>query len=330
MSDRALRVAVAGCGLIGNKRAEALGKDELIGCFDIDSTRAGALASSTGARACTSFDELLELRPDVVVVATFHNELASLSEQAVDSGAHVLVEKPGGIGSEQLDRLGKAADRANRLVKVGFNHRFHPGIARAITEARSGIHGEILFARARYGHGGRQGYETEWRLDPAISGGGELVDQGMHLLDLSFWLMGELPLHSALLRTHYWDAPVEDNAALILGEGRNGSSPWAMLHASWTEWKNLFSFEVFGRTGKLQIDGLGGSYGPERLTYFRMLPQMGPPEITVYDYPAEDTSWETELAAFTEAIGDDPAAATNLEDAAAVFAVADQLYGRRA
>ena len=139
---------------------------------------------------------------------------------------------------------------------MGFNHRFHPGIARAAEEVHSGRHGELMHLRARYGHGGRLGYEREWRADPARSGGGELVDQGMHLLDLSHWLAGPLPLHSALLRTQFWDTPVEDNAALILGEAGSRSDPWAMLHVSWTEWKNLFSLEIYCRTAKLQVDGL--------------------------------------------------------------------------
>ena len=137
---------------------------------------------------------------------------------ALSSGAHVLVEKPAGIGVADIDRVAKAAIASGRLVKVGFNHRFHPGIARAICEARSGIYGDVLYLRARYGHGGRLGYEKEWRADPTLSGGGEIVDQGMHLLDLSYWLLGELPLARLVLRTQFWDAPVDDNAVLLLGE----------------------------------------------------------------------------------------------------------------
>ena len=105
----------------------------------------------------------------------------------------------------EIDRLIEAERRAGRLVKVGFNHRFHPGIARAAAEVHSGVHGELLHLRGRYGHGGRLGYDREWRAEPARSGGGELIDQGMHLLDLSHWLAGPLPLHSAILRTQFWD-----------------------------------------------------------------------------------------------------------------------------
>ena len=159
-----------------------------------------------------------------------------------------------------------------------------------------------MYLRARYGHGGRVGYDREWRAEPARSGGGELVDQGMHLLDLSHWLAGPLELHSALLRTHFWDTPVEDNAALILGEAQSRSGPWAMLHVSWTEWKNLFSLEVYCSTAKIQVDGLVRSYGPQRLRIFKMGQQLGPPEVQEISYPDEDRSWRLEWESFRRAI----------------------------
>ena len=117
----------------------------------------------------------------------------------------------------------RAAHDAGRIVKVGFNHRFHPAISQLASEVHSGLYGELMHLRARYGHGGRIGYDREWRAKPARSGGGELIDQGMHLLDLTHWIAGPLPLHCALLRTHFWDTEVEDNAALILGTGDDRS-----------------------------------------------------------------------------------------------------------
>ncbi len=228
-----LRVAVVGCGLIGDKRAAALAPgDALLGCYDVNSEAAASLAARHGCRACATLDALLALGADVVVVATVHDRLAPLAERALAAGAHVLVEKPAGVSSAQIDRLLAAQRASGRLVKVGFNHRFHPGLARVAEEVHSGRHGDLLHLRARYGHGGRPGYEREWRADPARSGGGELIDQGMHLLDLTHWLAGPLPLHSALLRTHFWDTPVEDNAALLLGRADSRTGPWAMLHVS--------------------------------------------------------------------------------------------------
>jgi predicted dehydrogenase len=301
-----LRVAIVGCGLIGTKRAQALRPgDELLACYDIQSAAAQRLAVSHDARACATLSELLDLQPQVVIVATVHAELAALAEQALAAGAHVLVEKPAGIGSAEIDRLIQCSRANDRLVKVGFNHRFHPALTRAAAEVHSRRHGELMHLRARYGHGGRLGYEREWRTDPARSGGGELVDQGMHLLDLSYWLAGPLPLHSALLRAQFWDTQVEDNAALMLGEARSRRAPWALLHASWTEWKNIFSLELYCRTAKLQVDGLVRSYGPQRLRIYRMGPQLGPPQLEEIAYPDEDGSWRAEWQHFAAAIAAD-------------------------
>jgi predicted dehydrogenase len=298
-----LRVGVVGCGLIGAKRAGALGSDdELLGCYDVDGAAAERLAERHGATACASLEDLLAMGPEVVVVATVHDQLAGLAERAMRAGAHVLVEKPGGVSKAQIDRLIDCRELSGRLVKVGFNHRFHPGLARVAQEVRSGSHGELMHIRARYGHGGRLGYDREWRTDPARSGGGELIDQGMHLLDLTHWLAGPLPLHSALLRTHFWDTPVEDNAALILGSRDSRTEPWAMLHVSWTEWKNLFSLEVYCRTAKLQVDGLVRSYGRQRLRIYRMSPELGPPEVEELEYPDEDHSWVREWESLKAAI----------------------------
>ena len=218
-----------------------------------------------------------------MIVAVPHDQLAEHACLALGASAHVLVEKPAGIGVGDVGRIARAAEAARRRVKVGFNHRFHPGTARAIVEARSGRFGPVLHMRARYGHGGRVGYEQEWRARRAISGGGELVDQGMHLFDLSYSILGPLPLNAALLRTEYWPMEVEDNAVIILGHPDRG--PWTMFHASWTEWKNLFSLEIFCRSAKLQVEGLAGSYGSQRLSIYSMRPELGPPDLETIDFP---------------------------------------------
>jgi predicted dehydrogenase len=290
----ALRVGIVGCGLIGGKRAQALGADRVVAAFDVAPGAAQRLVAEHGGTAVDDLDALLDLKPDVVVVATSHDQLAGLAERALAAGAHVLVEKPAGVSLAQVDALSAAAERAGRLVKVGFNHRFHPGIARAAEEVHSGRWGEALHVRGRYGHGGRVGYDREWRAEPARSGGGELIDQGMHLIDLTHWLLGPLPLHSALLRTQFWDTPVDDNAALLLGESNSRTAPWATLHVSWTEWKNLFSLEIYCRTAKLHVEGLVRSYGPQRLRIFAMKPELGPPDVEEISYGAEDGSWQAE------------------------------------
>jgi len=326
----ALSVGIVGCGLIGRKRAEAMADDKVVGCVDIVPAAAEALARDTGAEVLPTFEALLEMRPDIVIVATTHDRLAPLAIRALESGAHVLVEKPAGISSADVERVAAAASRVGKLVKVGFNHRFHAGIARAVEEARSGRYGEVMFVRGRYGHGGRVGYDREWRADPVHSGGGELIDQGMHLLDLSHWLLGPLPLHSALLRTQFWDAPVEDNAALLLGEAERRDAPWATLHVTWTEWKNLFSLEIYCRTAKLHVDGLVRSYGPQTLRIYRMRPELGPPDVEEVVSDGVDRSWEREWRNFADAIrgGDDSTLLGTLDDAHYAWTVVEDAYRR--
>jgi predicted dehydrogenase len=297
-----LQVGLAGCGVMGRRRAAALGEDRLTACYDVNAEAAVALAHETGATAYSSFDELLEARPDAVLIATSHDALAALAAKALAGGSHVLVEKPGARNTEELGAVAEAAASSGRLLHIGFNHRFQPGIARAGEEALSGEHGEIMYVRGRYGHGGRLGYEDEWRAKLELSGGGELMDQGMHLLDLSHWLLGPLPLHSALLRTNFWLVAVEDNAVLVLGDPSEAHAPWSTFHVSWTEWKNDFAFEIYCRRAKLQVTGLWGSYGPQVLRIYRMRPELGPPDVETLEYGDDDQSWIAEWEHFRIAV----------------------------
>ena len=200
-----------------------------------------------------------------------------------------------------------AAERSGARVRIGFNHRYHRAFRKAREIFDSGALGEMMFVRARYGHGGRLGYDKEWRAMPELSGGGELVDQGMHLIDLSRWFLGDFEKVQGHIATYFWNMPVEDNGFLLL---RTAGGQTAFLHASWTEWKNTFSFEISGRAGKLEITGLGGSYGTERLTFYQMSAAMGPPETTTWEYPMADDSWEIEFREFLDDIrlGRQPAA----------------------
>jgi predicted dehydrogenase len=326
----ALRVGIVGCGLVGHKRAAALGRDRLVACFDLDVRATESLVDRFGGLVCRSLDELLALQLDVVIVAVPHDQLAEHACRALGASAHVLVEKPAGIGVDDVGRIVRAAEAARRRVKVGFNHRFHPGTARAIAEAQSERFGPVLHMRARYGHGGRVGYEQEWRACRAISGGGELVDQGMHLFDLSYSIFGPLPLNAALLRTEYWPMEVEDNAVIILGHRDRG--PWTMFHASWTEWKNQFSLEIFCRSAKLQVDGLTGSYGPQRLSIYSMKPELGPPDVETIEFPSDDESWSLEWQEFAGAVdgADGRPLAGDLESAAYGWQCVEAAYAHAA
>jgi predicted dehydrogenase len=320
-----MNVAIVGCGLIGQKRAANLHPAKLVACADPVLARAEALAvDHPGAASFADWSHVIERRDvDLVIVATPNNALAPMTLAAVQAGKHVLVEKPAAHHSSELVPILAAAAQRGVQVRVGFNHRYHPAFRQARRLLGEGVLGELMFVRGRYGHGGRPGYEREWRADPSLSGGGELIDQGVHLIDLARLFLGDFTQVNGFAHTYFWQMPVDDNAFLLL---RTAADQAAFLHVSCTEWKNLFSFEIYGRTAKLHIEGLGGSYGLERLAYYQMLPEMGPPETTIWEYPRGDDSWRVEFQEFLEDIQLERMPAANLADAQAALAIVEQVY----
>lgn len=324
-----MRVAIIGCGLIGQKRARALPKDWVLTlCCDHVLERAENLARLYPGAQATAEPQTAAASPevDIVIVATTHDALASLATQAARAGKHVFIEKPGARSAAELEPVADAAQSTGVLVRVGFNHRYHRAFRKAREILNTGLLGEPMFVRARYGHGGRPGYEKEWRAIPELSGGGEAIDQGVHLIDLARWFLGDFVDVQGAAPTLYWNMPAEDNAFFLL---RTTGGSIAFLHASWTEWKNLFSFEYSGRYGKVEITGLGGSYGLERLAYYQMLPAMGPPETTIYEYPFADDSWEAEMIDFAEDIRLGRTPSPGIADAQAALRIAEQVRKER-
>lgn len=321
-----MNVAIIGCGLIGQKRAMSLGEHRLVAAVDIFMERAAAVVKAwPGASAgCRWRDAVTRPDVDIVIVATTNDYLAPITLAAIEAGKHTLVEKPAARNARELEPVIAAAARSGVQVKVGFNLRHHPALRKAKEIVESGSIGPLMFIRGRYGHGGRVGYEREWRSDPKIAGGGELLDQGIHLIDLSRWFLGEFVYLDGFINTYYWNMPVEDNAFLLL---KTSAGQVAWLHATCTEWKNLFSFEIYGREGKLHAEGLGGSYGLEKLAYYKMLPRMGPPETTVWEYPFPDNSWKLEFEELIRAIREDRQPEGSLNDAKAALDIVDKVYG---
>jgi predicted dehydrogenase len=322
--DRA-GVAIVGCGLIGQKRAKALGPAHLVACVDVAIERSQSLARTVpGASAYTDWQRVLDDPVvDIVIVATTNHALAEVASAAASSGKHVLVEKPAARNVRELDLIGEAAQKSGVLVHVGFNHRYHPAMRKARELYEAGALGEMMFVRGRYGHGGRINYEKEWRSNPALSGGGELIDQGVHLIDLARWFLGDFQEIAGFAHTYFWQMPVDDNGFMLL---KTAQQKAAFLHVSCTEWKNLFSLEIYGRNAKLHVEGLGGSYGLERLAYYKMLPQMGPPETTVWEFPRGDDSWGIEFAEFLDDIRLKRKPSASLEDARAALTVVESIY----
>jgi len=323
-----MNYAIIGCGLIGKKRLLAMNAGaKLVVACDTNLSRAEELVKlAPCGRAVADFqDAVSDPQVQVVFISTLNATLAPIALAAVKNGKHVLVEKPAGISVAEIEGLEAAAKKTGALVRVGYNHRYHPACLKALELFRSGALGPMMFVRGRYGQGGRIGYEKEWRADPKLSGGGELIDQGVHLIDLAGIFLGEFTTVEGHAATYFWNMPVDDNAFLGL---RNAAGNTAWLHVSCSEWKNLFSFEIYGRDAKLHWEGLGGSYGMEKLTYYKMLPQMGPPETTIWEFPRGDESWKIEMAEFFEDIKFNRTPVPGLKEAKAALAVVEKIYGR--
>lgn len=322
------KIGLVGCGSIGKKRAAALRHRSHLVCFDVNSKLSKDFATQNPhTQSVDSADQIIkDPQIHVILIATPHDALAELIFRSLKERKFVFVEKPAAKNSFELDKIIKAfRDEALKKVRVGFNHRYHPAIQKAKEIVDRGELGRLMFIRARYGHGGRLNYHKEWRANPQISGGGELIDQGVHLIDLARYFLGNFSEIDGFAHTYYWDMPVEDNGFLLL---KTKDKKTAFLHASCTEWKNTFSFEIYGELGKLHVEGLGGSYGVEKLAFYSLRPEMGPPDTVIWEFPGPDTSWEVELNEFFEDISFSRNPAANLKDAVAALNIVEKIYQR--
>ena len=320
-----IKFAFIGCGLIGNKRANTISNNSIIGCYDAIKKKSNTFSKKFFCKSYNDYNELIK-DSDAVIICTPHKFLDTFALISLKLGKHVFVEKPGAISLKRLKNLKNKAKFLNRNLKiqVGFNHRFHPSIIQAIKMVNQKTLGDIMYVRSRYGHGGRKNYEKEWRMNKSISGGGELIDQGSHIIDLSRIFLGEFIKIDSYLNNFFWDSKVEDNAFLTL---KTKNNKIAFLHASCTEWKNKFSFEIFGKKGKLEIKGLGGSYGKEKLLFYKMSKNFGKPKLKIWNFPKNiDISWKSELSDFVKSIKFNTKVSCSLNDAYENMKIINKCY----
>jgi predicted dehydrogenase len=322
-----MRVGIVGAGLQGRRRSQALREvdgSELVMIADVRQDAAAALAADAGCLATSQWEDVVT-RDDVeaVVVCTPPHLHAPISIAAMRAGKHVLCEKPLAATVAEAEDMARIARERGVKLKCGFNLRHHPGVQQARQWFERGRIGEIMFVRCRYGIGGRRSYDQEWRTKAEISGGGELMDQGIHLLDLCRWFLGDFEQVTGVVATLFWGiAPLEDNAFALL---RTGAGQIASLHVSWTQWKPLFSFEMFGRDGYIQVEGLGGPYGTERATLGRRDFEAPFEEETV-ENRGEDISWRQEWREFVAAISEGREPLGSGEDGVAALRLAKEIY----
>ena len=339
-----MNVAIIGCGLIGRKRAAALDlEDVLAACCDTNEAAAKKFAEEFKCACYTDYRKLLsEIESDSVVVSVVNKFAKEIVIDALKSGKHVLAEKPlGRNASESAEMLAalrlsqspglpvspspspRVSESPHLLLKTGFNHRFHPAIRKAKELLDAGTIGRLFNIRAAYGHGGRPGMEKEWRASKELCGGGELLDQGVHVIDLVRWFGGEIEELTGNIETKFWEMEVEDNAYVI---AKTQKGVTASFHVSWTNWRNVFSFEVFGTQGYLKMSGLGGSYGAESLEIGTRRKEGGRPDIEVIDFPPEDVSWKEEWKEFKSAISENRQPIGNGHDGMKANQVIEAIY----
>ena len=331
MSARPLRAGIVGYGYMGEIRrrnVEAHSDLELAGVCDpkLDAPPAPGVPLFESPAALVAADL------DVVFVCTPNNLTPLVVVEALEHGRHVFCEKPPGRGLADIQRIVET-ERAHPELKLifGFNHRHHPGVTDAKAIVDSGNLGEILYLRGVYGKSGGDGFERSWRNDPAVGGGGILLDQGIHMLDLFRFFCGDFDEVMGMAVTSHWHIPVEDNAFVLL---RNARGQIAHLHSTATSWKHTFRLEIGLEKGYLTISGLlskTGSYGRETLLIGRR-PQRGEAaalgnpreELTYYD---SDPSWDLEVNHFVECIrSGEPIAQGTSTDALKVMEIVDRVY----
>jgi predicted dehydrogenase len=299
-----LSVAIIGAGRVGQIRAGVVSRSDratLTAAVDIDRVRAEKLADGTSAEVSSDWKSIIARNDvDAIVVSTPTKFHADITIAALEAGKHVLCEKPLGRSTDEARKMFDAARASNCVLKTGFNYR-HMGHVRKAKELLDGeALGPLYFLRCRYGHGGRPGYETEWCTDADLSGGGVLLEQGIHIFDLVRHFLGEPSQIMAQTQCFYWDFPaVEDNGFCMI---QTTDGQVAQIHVSWTQWVNIFELEVFGRDGYLRLEGRDGHYGPQRLTWGKRRPDHGRPAEELFEFVTSDDSWVRDWNEFQLAI----------------------------
>lgn len=298
-----MNVAIIGAGLQCRRRAPVIKEsreDKLVAIASKEPAHAEAMAKQFGCAAVKTWQEILQ-RTDVdsIIICTPPHVHAEISIAALKAGKNVLCEKPLCRTIKEAEDMLKTARETKRVLKCGFNHRHHPAIWEAKRLLDRGDLGRPMFARCRYGICGRPGYEKEWRADPEQAAGGQFIEQGTHALDLFRWFMGDAAEVVCMTNRQYFTEQPLDESGMAIVRMKSGAT--ASLHTTMTNWKNIFSFEVFGADGYVHAEGLGASYGVETLSIGKR-DFDAPFQDRVIEYRGGDISWRDEWKEFSAAV----------------------------
>jgi 1,5-anhydro-D-fructose reductase (1,5-anhydro-D-mannitol-forming) len=324
-----MKLLVAGCGLIGAQRIQALTKLAAVSEISVfdpkvpEGTKLSAKAVAVGEHA--SFAK----KYDAAVVATPHDTAVELLPKVFAVAPNVLVEKPLGRTGAEAEALIAAAKKSNSRVFVGLNYRFLKNVQHLQKLLASGEYGNVLGVDAVLSHGAQPGYENSWKTDPVRCGGGVCIDPGIHLFDLFVWMFGGAELAAGHLSRQFWQIQVEDHASLILT--LSGGAP-ASVNLSLSSWQSRMEITVETAKAQFLLRGRGKFYGSQRLTIVTKWPWLQPeqPRETQFDYGMEDVSLQQETEEFITACTNPTATLTiaTAGDALKSMRIVDACYTR--
>ena len=323
-----LRFGIIGYGKMGRTRHIAIkevGKVELIAVSEPD------LHDMVDDVPNLSHEEIIA-HPDIdaIIICTPNYLNKDLTIRSLNAGKHVFCEKPPAFTEDEVIEIKKAEEGSGKKLMYGFNHRHHDSVIRMKQIVDSNEFGKIVWMRGRYGKSVTEDYYDNWRAKKELAGGGILIDQGIHMLDLFLHLAGDFDRVKAEVSNLYWNLEVEDNAFVILRNTVTGID--ASLHSTMSQWRHLFSLEVFMEKGYMVLNGLitsSMSYGEEILSTAKN--RSAAPAATWKDEVKtqyiDDHSWRYEMEHFLDAIEND----TNIQignssDAQKLMRIIDKIY----
>lgn len=263
--NRKYNLALIGAGRMGSRWAKIISESPraALACVvDTDIRQAKRVAEDHGAPYSSRVEDALTSGIAAVFIATPHAYLFPLAKRALLAGKHVFVEKPGARTVKEMRELLRLAAQKKRVLMVGFNYRFFDSLQKAKRLIGRGAIGDVTMVRLRHGHPGRRGYEKEWRMNKALAGGGVLMDQGLHVIDLARWFLDDTVVETrGLLCNRTWRSAVEDTAAVLM---RTKKNRLALLEVSAAESMPIFECAIEGTRGVVCVPGLGRKYGNGR------------------------------------------------------------------
>jgi predicted dehydrogenase len=303
--DRSYNVGIAGYGIVGKRRHHFIDQTPHFKTVAVcDKTFDGVGTLDDGTRHYTHYLELLDNESIDVLFVCLTNDVASeVTISGLERGLHVFCEKPPGRDLDDIRRVLEAEKKAANLkLKYGFNHRYHDSVIEAKRIIDEGILGKVVGMRGVYGKSVMLSYSSDWRTKRAIAGGGILLDQGIHMLDLMRYMGGEFDEVKSFIANDFWHYDIEDNAYALL---KAESGFIAMIHSTGTEWRHKFNLHITLEKAAVILEGILSStksYGSETLTIaYKDDDDSGMPREQQTKY-IKDHSWLSEIQDFTDAI----------------------------